>query len=66
MQILSNGERMLAICQNYTVEWYIGSHTANIYNEFCENTDGFTFAWHKDKASMLDFTTALASYLSEE
>ena len=49
-----------------TIHWYKGSHTANIYNEFGENTDGFTFAWHKDKASMLDFTTALASYLSEE
>lgn len=62
MQIISNGERMLAICQDFTVEWYIGSHTANVTNGRGD-MDVFTFAWAKDRASMLDFTTSLQTYL---
>ena len=68
MQIISNGERMLALTDSHTIEWYIGSHTANVKGPFYAwgDADCFTFAWHKDRASMLDFTTALVSYLSEE
>ena len=48
------------------VEWEMGTHTANVYDYYDSNVDVFTFAWHKNRASMLDFTTALESYLSEE
>ena len=64
MQILSNGERMLAICQDYTVEWYIGSHTANVTNGRGD-IDCFTFAWEKNRTQMLDFTTSLLRYLED-
>lgn len=46
-------------------KWIKGSHTVNVYNGN-GNIDCYTFAWEKDRPSMLDFTTALASYLSEE
>ena len=65
MQIISNGERMLALTDSHTIEWYIGSHTAKVKGSG-RDIDCFTFAWEKDRASMLDFTTALVSYLSEE
>lgn len=45
--------------------WVKGSHYAGIWNEGIE-IDCYTFAWEKNRASMLDFTTALVSYLSEE
>lgn len=61
MQIISNGERMLAISGNHTIEWYKGSHTANVHGNGW--TDCFTFAWAKDRPSMLDFTTSLQTYL---
>ena len=62
MQIISNGERMLALTDSHTIEWYIGSHTANVKGNG-RDIDCFTFAWEKNKTSMLDFTTALVSYL---
>lgn len=62
MQILSNGERMLALTNTHTIEWYIGSHTANVKGKGGD-IDCFTFAWEKNRPSMLDFTTALVSYL---
>lgn len=45
--------------------WNKGSHTVNIYYGNKE-VDCYTFAWEKNNPSMLDFTTALQSYLSEE
>ena len=43
-------------------KWTKGSHTVNVWQGGTE-VDCYTFAWEKDRASMLDFTTALASYL---
>jgi hypothetical protein len=65
MQIISNGERMLALTPHFTIEWYIGSHTANVKGSGGD-IDCFTFAWHKNKASMLDFTTSLLNWLAED
>ena len=62
MQILSNKTSMVAIAGDHTVRWAKGSHTANVFLGGHE-VDVFTFAWCKDKASQLDFTTALQSYL---
>lgn len=65
MQIISNGERMLAIMDHFTIEWFIGSHTANVKGSDGD-IDCFTFAWDKDRASMLDFTTSLLSWLATD
>jgi len=62
MQILSNKTSMIAIAGDYTVRWVKGSHTANVFLGGSE-VDVFTFAWCKDKASQLDFTTSLLNYL---
>lgn len=62
MQILSNGETMKAFTDTLTVEWVIGSHTANVTAQRGD-MDCFTFSWEKNKPSMLDFTSALQSYL---
>jgi hypothetical protein len=45
------------------VEWHKGSHTANCYNEDGLIFDCFTFAWEKNHPNMLDFTTALQSWM---
>jgi hypothetical protein len=60
--IFSKPNHMVAMCNKVTVEWRRGSHTANVYDGRGE-IDCFTFAWQKDKTQMLDFTTALHSYL---
>lgn len=62
VKIFSSPYHMTAFCNKVTVEWHKGSHTANVFDGR-GNIDCFTFAWQKDKASMLDFTTALHSYL---
>lgn len=62
MQIISNGERMLALTDTLTVEWYIGSHTANVTSTRGD-MDVFTFSWDKNTTHMLDFTSALQNYL---
>ena len=64
MQILSNGEAMFAFTRDFTVEWIIGSHTANVTGPN-GSMDCFTFSWEKNRPSMLDFTTSLHTYLSE-
>ena len=67
MNIVTTPYNIVAYLDNEVrIGWPKGSHTAHIYNAFGEEFDVFTFAWHKDRASMLDFTTALVSYLSEE
>ena len=62
MQIISNGERMLALTPTLTVEWFIGSHTANVTGPRGD-MDVFTFAFDKNTTQMLDFTSALQNYL---
>jgi hypothetical protein len=46
------------------VHWLKGSHTANVYagNDLFAH-DVFTFSFEKDRASMLDFTTALEGWM---
>lgn len=47
------------------VDWVKGSHTANVYmGHDAYAHDVFTFAWEKNRASMLDFTTALESWMN--
>lgn len=64
MKIVSNGETMTATMDHFVIHWPIGSHMANVFYNG-ENDDVFSFAWEKDRASMLDFTTSLLTYLSE-
>ena len=54
------------------VTWSKGGHYANIstpnyYDNFetYTNVDCFSFAWEKNRTSMLDFTTALESWISD-
>lgn len=64
MQIISNGETMKAFTDMHTIEWYIGSHTANVKRDGGD-IDCFTFAWEKNRPQMLDFTTSLLRYLED-
>lgn len=66
MQITSSKEYMTAHLPNDVgVVWLKGSHYANIYEGWQSTNpiDCFTFAWEKNRTSMLDFTSALVSYL---
>lgn len=46
------------------VDWLKGSHTANVYRAHdAWAYDTFTFAFEKNRTSMLDFTTALESWM---
>ena len=63
MRIVSKPRVMFAYVGRDVIEWSKGSHTANVYNACNEEYDVFTFAWEKNYPTMLDFTTALASYL---
>lgn len=69
MQILSYDNAMIVYfaATNVSHKWNKGSHTVNVYSGQDE-IDCYTFAWQKNRTSMLDFTTALQSYLdySEE
>lgn len=46
------------------VVWAKGSHYANVYDGWnsVNNVDCFSFAFEKNKTSMLDFTKALESW----
>jgi hypothetical protein len=47
------------------VDWLKGSHTANVFRGHDAYAyDVFTFAFEKNRASMLDFTTALESWMN--
>ena len=67
MRIISKSDRLIAVPLRdmSRVEWIKGSHTANVLSNTGMALDAFTFAWDKDRASMLDFTTALVSYLED-
>lgn len=66
MHILSFDRSMIAFFYDTNVRhvWHKGSHTVNVFSGLDE-IDCYTFSWEKDNTSMLDFTTALESYLSE-
>ena len=61
MQIISTPDTMIAVVDDLTIRWRKGTHTANVFQG--EEKDVFTFAWDKNETSMLDFTSALQSYL---
>ena len=66
MRIISKGDRLIAVplANMSRVEWVKGSHTAEVYagNDLFAH-DVFTFAFEKNRTSMLDFTTALQSHI---
>lgn len=63
MRITSDGNTMNAVWNGSIFEWVKGSHTVNVYNLEPYSIDCFTFAWEKNRPSMLDFTTALQTHL---
>ena len=63
MRIVSTPRVVNAYVGRDLIQWTKGSHTANVYNACNEECDVFTFAWEKNEPAMLDFTTALQSYL---
>lgn len=67
MRIISKGDRLVAIPlpNNRRVEWIKGGHYANVWQGGTE-VDVFSFAWEKNHTSMLDFTSALQSYLEDD
>lgn len=66
MRIISKSDCMIATFPATGVwhKWDKGSHTVNVWQGGHE-IDCYTFAWEKNKTSMLDFTTALVSYLED-
>lgn len=65
MRIYSKGDTLIAFPYNGTgrIEWVKGTHTALIMDNVGRGYDVFTFAWEKNKTSMLDFTSALQNHL---
>lgn len=65
MRIISKGDSMIATAlpNNIWHKWTKGSHTVNVWKGGKE-IDCYTFAWEKNRTSMLDFTSALEGYLS--
>ena len=66
MQITSSADYMTAHLSNdIGVVWFKGSHYANIYDGWYSPNPVycFSFAWEKNLASMLDFTTALQTHI---
>ncbi len=69
MHITSSPEYLTAqITDSLGVVWYKGSHYANVYEGFTSTNpiDCFSFAWEKDRTSMLDFTSALERFVAEQ
>ena len=69
MKIYSKEHHMVAHLPNdIGVVWFKGSHYANVYDGWrsVNPIDCFSFAFEKNKTSMLDFTESLAVYLENE
>lgn len=69
MRIDSNGDTLVAtLPESVGVVWNRGSHYANVYSgwESHNPINCFSFAWEKNYTSMLDFTTALENYITDE
>lgn len=63
MHIQSDRQSMIVTLDDgYSIFWWHGTHTANVFLDGV-NVDCFTFAWHKNDTSQLDFTKALVSFL---
>lgn len=63
MKIYSDDFEMTALTDNLIIKWWKGSHTAEVFRNDNLAHDIFTFAWEKNRPSMLDFTTSLQNYL---
>jgi len=66
MKIYSSNNYLTAHLPNdIGVTWLKGSHTANVWDGWksVNAVDCFSFAWEKNVTSMLDFTTALESWM---
>lgn len=61
----SNGYLVATLPNDVGVVWLKGSHTANVYDGWNSTNpiDCFTFAFEKNRTSMLDFTSALQSHI---
>ena len=61
----SNGYLVANLPNDIGIVWDKGSHYANIYQGWNSTNpiDCFSFAWEKNLASMLDFTTALQTHI---
>lgn len=73
MRIDSNGDTLVAtLPESVGVVWNRGSHYANVYIGWESHdpimlfSECFSFAWEKNHTSMLDFTTALENYITDE
>ena len=65
MRIFSKPSIMVAVLPNGVWhKWIKGSHTVNVW-QGGQEIDCYTFAWHKNRTSMLDFTSALQGYLED-
>lgn len=66
MRIISKRDRMIATAlpNNEWHMWTKGTHTVNVWRGGTE-IDCYTFAWEKNKTTMLDFTSALEGYLAD-
>ena len=67
MKIYSMEHHMVAHLPNdIGVVWFKGSHYANVYDGWgsVNNVDCFSFSFEKNETSMLDFTTALESWMN--
>lgn len=49
---------MRIVRDTYTVEWTVGGHYGNVFDNHGNEFDCFSFAWEKDKATQQDFMDA--------
>jgi len=64
MQIISVGNRLVALTRTWDIYWIKGSHTARVYRVGQDHEcDLFTFGWAKNETQMLDFTEALQNWM---
>lgn len=65
MRIMSKGDSLIAFPYNGQgrIEWQKGTHYAHVLTNTGAIEDLFSFAWEKNRTSMLDFTTALQNHL---
>jgi hypothetical protein len=62
---MSKGDSLIAFPYNGQgrIEWQKGTHYAHVLTNTGAIEDLFSFAWEKNRTSMLDFTTALQNHL---
>ena len=66
MRIISKGDSMIATAlpNNVWHKWTKGGHYVSVWRGGTE-IDVYSFAWEKNRTSMLDFTSALEGYLAD-